>query len=776
MHDPTQSRVVWGQARGLLRAMSPAAGRYGSNIAVCPDPRGGAVVTVGWGQESGLDLWAGAPLQVTHAITIASEPGDEDAVLPAWSMPVAARSGWTDPSHLLPAADAMMALRAARMVVAAGRTLHLFDFPMPGSGFVHAGALEGHPDAVVRTGISTDGLRVVGAMPSGEVWLWDVSTQTLLHRLTQTQQPHWTGFLWNDLLVGVGDGSGRVVIWEAASGRRHMQFDAHAGPVLGVAASSERGALLTFGADGVARQWDLDEGRQLARDIVHGASICGACFAAGGKAIVTLDVAGRLAVTNAADGKLLDWVQLEPNAGGRLAVDRITSAIWVGDESHLTSVEADWAALLALRPTHRNSNSGRFAPLAAETPMRPAFRTVGLAAGVPVPAAPLDAATDVSPVAAAAIVPPVQPAQRSSGGAHAPTAHLHAEANRPSSGVAPHDQRDQHGMKSDGPARLPSTGSQAGAAWQPAEPDRFRVGADSIVGMSPIPLLSHGARVMPSSGALPVIAPVAEFGDAGAAPFRRPAPPTPLLSSGARVMPSSVVMPLIAPVAEVDASAAARLRKPAPPVAYRAPSAVHTDPLSTGSARREAAPSTIVDQIRASQIIWQESARQSRREVRTTIFVAILAGFIAAAVTWYYFAYSAAPAAVQMELERLQQNQTETVAQANALFENYEREQRAASARYREDATILPTEVERLQRISERRIEERRARRDQTVLEGQARLQVAQAELAEQRRELAKRLAVTGGLIIAAAAALLAFFVQLGSREKPGPKLGVDRR
>lgn len=705
MQDPTQSSVVWGEAHGLLRAHRALAGRYGSNVAICPDPRGGAVVTAGWADESGLDLWAGVPLQVLHAITIAAEPGDEGSALPAWSLPVAALHASPIHSHLQPAVDAAMALRAARMAVAAGRTVHIYDFQTPGSGFLHVGALEGHPEAVVRTGISADGLRVVAALPSGEVWLWDLSNLTILHRLSQSQQPHWTGFLWNDLLVGVGDASGRVVIWEAASGRRHMQFDAHAGAVLGVAASSERGALLTYGADGIARQWDLDEGRQLAHDIVHGSAICGACFAAGGKAIVTLDVDGRLAVTSSADGQLLDWVQLAPSAGARLAVDRATSAIWVGTEATLSSVDADWAALLALRPSHRNS--GRFAPISAPTPMRPANRTLRFEGAPQAPAAP------IAP-AAPQPLPPVAPV--------APVA-------------APLEPRDNSTPATEGAARLPSTGSHAGVPWQPAEPDRFRTGADSIIGMSPIPLLSHGARVMPSSGAPPVVS-----------------------------------------VAEVDAAAAAPHRKPAPPVASRPPSSVRAEPPSTGAARREPAPSSMVDQIRASQIIWQESARQSRREVRTTIFVAILAGFVAAAVTWHHFTYRAVPAGVQVELERFEQNQTQTVAQANAAFERYQLEQRATLARYREDTTVLPTELERLQRISERRIEDRRAGRDQAVLEGQARLQVAQAELAVRRTELARRLALTGGLIMGAAAALVAFVLQLGSRAKPARKIGFDRR
>lgn len=702
MQDPTQSSVVWGAAHGLLRAHRAVAGRYGSNIAVCPDPRGGAVVTAGWADESGLDLWAGVPLEVAHAVTIAAEPGDEGSALPAWSLPVAALHASPIHSHLQPAVDAAMALRAARMAVAAGRTVHLYDFPTPGSGFLHAGALEGHPEAVVRTGISADGLRVVAALPSGEVWLWDLSNLTILHRLSQSQQPHWTGFLWNDLLVGVGDASGRVVIWEAASGRRHMQFDAHAGAVLGVAASSERGALLTYGSDGVARQWDLDEGRQLAHDIVHGSAICGACFAAGGKAIVTLDVEGRLAVTSSADGQLLDWVQLALSAGARLAVDRATSAIWVGTESTLTGVDADWAALLARRPSHRNS--GRFAPISAATPMRAAKRTLRFDGGVPAPAAP------VAP-AAGSPAPPVAASEPASGSSH---------------------QRGESAPATEGAARLPSTGSHAGVPWQPAEPDRFRVGADSIIAMAPIPFLAHGAPVMPSSGAPVVVAPVAEF----------------------------------------DASPAAPLRKPPPPVASRQASSARTEPPSTGSARREAAPSSMVDQIRASQVIWQESARQSRREVRTTIFVAILTGFVAAAVTWHHFTYRAVPAAVQVEFDRLQQNQTQTVSQANAAFERYQLEQRATLARYREDTTLLPTELERLQRISERRIEDRRAGRDQAVLEGQARLQVAQAELAVRRTELARRLAVTGGFVMSAAAALVAFVLQLGGREKPVRRIG----
>ena len=119
MQDPTQSRVTWGAAHGLLRAHRAVAGRYGSNIAICPDPRGGAVVTAGWAAESGLDLWAGVPLEVAHAITIAAEPGDEGAVLPEWSLPMAARHASPIHSHLQPAVDAAMALRAARMAVAA---------------------------------------------------------------------------------------------------------------------------------------------------------------------------------------------------------------------------------------------------------------------------------------------------------------------------------------------------------------------------------------------------------------------------------------------------------------------------------------------------------------------------------------------------------------------------------------------------------------------------------------------------------------------------------
>jgi len=745
MQDPTQSSVIWGEAHGLLRAHRAVAGRYGSNVAICLDPRGGALVTAGWSEESGLDLWAGTPLAVVHSVALPSEPGDEDVALPAWSLPLAARHASPIHSHLQPSVDAAMALRAARIAVAAGRTVHLYDFPTPGGGFVHAGALEGHSDAVVRTGISADGLRVVAALPSGEVWLWDVSHRILLHRLTQSQQPHWTGFLWNDLLVGVGDGSGRVVLWEAASGRRHMQFDAHAGPVLGVAASSERGALLTYGEDGIARQWDLDEGRQLARDINHGAAICGACFAAGGKAIVTLDVAGRLAVTSSADGQLLDWVQLDLRPGARVAVDRVTSAIWVGDEEALTSVDADWAGLLALRPSHRNS--GRFAPLTASTPMRPAARTLRFDGDLPAPVATPRPAVDRP-------APPVAPQETA---------------------FAPVDPRYPFGTAPEAADRLPSTGGHTGAAWQPAEPDRFRTGADSIVGMAPIPLLSSQGGKGPSSGAQAVIPPVAGA-DASFGGARRSASGAiPLLSNGAWVLASSGAPVVVAPVAEVDPLLSSPVRRPPPPVAARQPSSVSNGPPSTRSARREAAPSTIVDQLRASQIIWQESARQSRREVRTTIFIAILAGFIAAGVTWDHFAHREVPAAIQSELDRLQQDQAATVAQATALFENYQREQRASSARYREDATILPTEVERLQRISERRIEDRRARRDQTVLEGQARFQIAQAELADRRSELAKRLAVTGGLIIAAAAALLAFLVQLGSRQKPGRKAGAER-
>ena len=701
MHEPSKSGVVWREAQGLLRAQTTVAGQHNANVAICPDPRGGALVTAGWADESGLERWEATPLRPAEALSVAAEPGDDEVELPAWSMPEAARRSSPIHSHLQPVVDAAMAQRAARLAVAAGRNVHIYDLPTPGSGLVHAGALEGHPEAVVRTGISVDGLRAVAALPSGEVWLWDVSHLHLLHRLSQSQHPYWTGFLWNDLLVGVGDGSGRVVLWEAASGRRHMQFDAHQGPVLGVAASSEKGSLLTFGADGIARQWDLDEGRQLAGDIVHGAAICAARYAAGGKVVVTLDVAGRLAVTSSADGQRLDWVQLEPCLDARLAVDRVGSAIWVGTERGLTRVDADWPALLALRPSHRNS--GRFAPLSSSAPMRPAKSTVRLEPN-PVAAAPAVAAPAPLLERPAPPVPPANPAQ----------------------------SPQQAGNGPDSQNRLPSSPRHEGAAWEPAEPDRFRTGADSIIGLSPIPLLGNGARVI-TTGAASAIGPVAEF-----------------------------------------AAPAAPAHRPPPPVAFRPPSpSSAAEPPSTGSARREPAPSSIVDQVRASQILWQESAQRSRREVRNTVFFAIVAGLLAAGVTWHHFTMRAVPAAIQAEMDRNEQTQQQTVSQANAEFERYQQEQRATTARYRDDKALLPTELERLQRISERRIEDRRARRDQTVLEGQARLQVAQADLVLRRSALAKRLALTGGLIIAAAAALLAFVVQLGSREKPAKKIGI---
>lgn len=98
------------------------------------------------------------------------------------------------------------------------------------------------------------GLLAAGGWNTVRVWRWpeglllweDGELGTIVQCLT---------FSPTGLLIG-GGANGQVLAWDAEKGRRLWTFQAHAGPVWGIAASPKAAILATAGADRVA-VWDL---------------------------------------------------------------------------------------------------------------------------------------------------------------------------------------------------------------------------------------------------------------------------------------------------------------------------------------------------------------------------------------------------------------------------------------------------------------------------------------------------------------------------------------
>jgi len=351
----SDNRVGLQPSRGYIAAQRILSGHQGANAALKVFGRGKYLLG-GWcGPQSTVDLWQVDPFRALQSVNLEMQLADMAAgaeaplvVPPGVS---ADRSDWAP--HLVPIVDASVCASGARIVVAGGRGVRILELDGQQVQWRRRDIFRGHTATLTACALNTDGELGASADQSGSVLLWETESARELHRLRITTVPQCMSFIWQDLLLAVGDERGRVICWEVAEGRRHLQFQAHRGAVTSLHFDSSTGSLLTAGADGCARLWNLERGQQVGADMQHSGPVHAAIIVNEGRFVLTGGADGLIAVWSAEDGLLLDWYNDGSPVFGLSAEDAIGTVVASGARTvktlHLERVMLRELALSASR-------------------------------------------------------------------------------------------------------------------------------------------------------------------------------------------------------------------------------------------------------------------------------------------------------------------------------------------------------------------------------------------------------------------------------------------
>ncbi len=139
---------------------------------------------------------------------------------------------------------------------------------MASTGKVY-GRLEGHVDAVSAVTFSPEGARIATGSYDGTIRLWDHASGKMIRTLNQNSNDgerihsvcfspdgnliasgsgNWTTTVRNQITQYVHDNTGKVTLWDVATGRKLWEYEGHKGPVNSVS-FSRNGMLLVSGSD-----------------------------------------------------------------------------------------------------------------------------------------------------------------------------------------------------------------------------------------------------------------------------------------------------------------------------------------------------------------------------------------------------------------------------------------------------------------------------------------------------------------------------------------------
>ncbi|MBU6161093.1 MAG: hypothetical protein KGO50_08220, partial [Myxococcales bacterium] len=351
----SDNRVGLQPSRGYIAAQRILSGHQGANAALKVFGRGKYLLG-GWcGSQSTVDIWQVEPFRALQSVTLEMQLADMAAgaeaplVIPPGVS--ADRSDWAP--HLVPIVDASVCASGARIVVAGGRGVRILELDGQQVQWRRRDIFRGHTATLTACVLNTDGELGASADQSGTVLLWDTESARELHRLRITTVPQCMSFIWQDHLLAVGDDRGRVICWEVTEGRRHLQFQAHRGAVTSLQFDAATGCLLTAGADGCARLWNLERGQQVGADMQHSGPIHAAIIVNEGRFVLTGGADGLVAVWSAQDGLLLDWYNDGSPVFGLSAEDAIGTVVASGARAvkmlHLDRVMLRDVALSASR-------------------------------------------------------------------------------------------------------------------------------------------------------------------------------------------------------------------------------------------------------------------------------------------------------------------------------------------------------------------------------------------------------------------------------------------
>ena len=134
-----------------------------------------------------------------------------------------------------------------------GSKIRLYDFA---SGQLKA-VLKGHRDAVSGLAFSPDGKKLISGSADKSAIVWDIETQTLLHRLEGHRGPIYAvGFTPDGQRAVTGSVDKTLRLWKVADGALIKEMTGHGDKVRSLAVSPSDGSIASCDWSGEIRYWD----------------------------------------------------------------------------------------------------------------------------------------------------------------------------------------------------------------------------------------------------------------------------------------------------------------------------------------------------------------------------------------------------------------------------------------------------------------------------------------------------------------------------------------
>ncbi len=168
------------------------------------------------------------------------------------------------------------------MTASLDSTVRKWDLPAPFPQL----EIDAHTRGAQAMALAQDATRLLSGGGDRRVRLWNLDTREVISEYREHDaRVLCVGFL-GDSLTGSVDESGRVIVFDPASGQILREFQTHEQGIYGAAFSANGSRLLTAGSDSTARLWDTGSGAAL-QQLPHRGAVFSVAFNADGDRLLT---------------------------------------------------------------------------------------------------------------------------------------------------------------------------------------------------------------------------------------------------------------------------------------------------------------------------------------------------------------------------------------------------------------------------------------------------------------------------------------------------------
>jgi len=116
-------------------------------------------------------------------------------------------------------------------------------------------SLPGHTTEIKRLAFDREGKRLVSAGAGGQIFVWDIATRRISHRIKNDGAATSVCFLPAGPRLAIGDARGGVTVWDVATAKLIQRYAGHAKIVSGITASPDGKHFATASHDGTVKIW-----------------------------------------------------------------------------------------------------------------------------------------------------------------------------------------------------------------------------------------------------------------------------------------------------------------------------------------------------------------------------------------------------------------------------------------------------------------------------------------------------------------------------------------